>query len=60
MEMERLPDVEKGQFKARAFQKACKALDALPNAITSGDEALNVSTLDCRGSCRLLTSSCRS
>ncbi|EJC98074.1 Nucleotidyltransferase [Fomitiporia mediterranea MF3/22] len=42
MENEGIPNVENGPYKARAFQHAFKALDALPQAITSGEEALKV------------------
>ncbi|KAL5520081.1 hypothetical protein ACEPAG_1741 [Sanghuangporus baumii] len=35
-------EAEDGPYKVRAFQRACKAIDALPEPITSGAEALKI------------------
>lgn len=43
MEKEVHSSAENGPYKARAFQRACKAIDALPEAVTSGDEAKKAS-----------------
>ena len=42
MENESQSDAEIGPYKARAFNRACKAIDALPGPITSGEEAMKV------------------
>ena len=42
MENESQSDDESGPFKARAFDRACKAIDALPEPIRSGEEAMKV------------------
>ncbi|KAL5501562.1 hypothetical protein ACEPAH_8822 [Sanghuangporus vaninii] len=42
MENKSCVDAEDGPYKVRAFQRACKAIDALPEPITSGAEALKI------------------
>jgi DNA polymerase/3'-5' exonuclease PolX len=41
-EKEGILDLENGTYKARAFRRAFQAIDACPNPINSGNDAIGV------------------